>query len=150
MSIECRTTRACVIPRTGEFTPRLHRASPYMYITTDRRARPRNPHACRKRRARGWSMPRRLWLAPSLEICRGETDSRGTALRPAMSERDGPGLDGIFRRAFAEALADSLTSSRDVSDSFLWLSQPLLPGPNLILGFAALMHLIAGRGSENP
>src|SRR5437762_5630351 len=121
-----------------------------MYITTDRRVRPRNPHACRKRRARGWSMPRGLWLAPTLEIGRGETDSRGTALRPAMNERDGPGLDGIFRRAFAEALGDRPRSSRPVSEGFLWIASALLLGTNLLLVLAVFVNLIGGLGPVNP
>src|SRR5439155_10498422 len=37
MSIEYRTTRACVIPMVGGVIPLLHRASPYMYIATDKR-----------------------------------------------------------------------------------------------------------------
>ena len=95
-------------------------------------------------------MPRRLWLAPSLEIGRGETDSRGTALRPAMSERDGPGLDGIFRRAFAEALGDRPRSSRPVSEGFLWIASALLLGTNLLLVLAVFVNLIGGLGPVNP
>src|SRR5947207_14631453 len=95
-------------------------------------------------------MPRGPLLAPSLEIGRGETDSRGTALRPAMSDRDGPGLDQRFRRTFAEALGDRPTSSRPVSESFLWLASALLLGTNLLLVLAVFVNLIGGLGPVNP
>src|SRR5439155_8495306 len=107
-------------------------------------------HACQKRWARHRSMPRRPLLAPSLGIGRGETDSRGTALRPAMSERDGPGLDGIFRRAFAEALGGRPGSSRPASEGFLWIASALLLGTNLLLVLAVFVNLIGGLGPVNP
>src|SRR5438094_8865255 len=113
-----------------------------MYITTDRRVRRRNPHAFRKRWAGHRSMPRRLLLAPTLEIGRGETDSRGTALRPAMSERDGTGLDGIFLKAFAEALWDRPTSCRPVLVCCLLLALVLLLGSELFLVFRGFGNLI--------
>src|SRR5947208_13882739 len=121
-----------------------------MYITTDRRVRTRNRHAFRKRWAGHRSMPRRPLLAPSLEVGRGETDSRGMALRPAMSERDGPGLDGIFRRAFAEALGGRPGSSRPVSEGFLWIASALLLGTNLLLVLAVFVNLIGGLGPVHP
>src|SRR5438552_14766187 len=95
-------------------------------------------------------MPRRPLLARSLEIGRGETDSRGTALRPAMSERDGPGLDGIFRRAFAEALGHRPGSSRPRSEGFLWIASALLLGTNLLLVLAVFVNLIGGLGPVHP
>src|SRR5438034_8237910 len=107
-------------------------------------------HACRNRWTRHRSMPRRPLLAPSLEIGRDETDSRGTALRPAMSERDGPGLDGIFRRAFAEALGHRPGSSRPRSEGFLWIASALLLGTNLLLVLAVFVNLIGGLGPVNP
>src|SRR5213080_2684018 len=67
-----------------------------------------------------------------------------------MNERDGPGLDGIFRKAFAEALGDRPTSSRPVSEGFLWLASVLLLGTNLLLVFAVFVNLIGGLGPVNP
>src|SRR5438094_3143102 len=67
-----------------------------------------------------------------------------------MNERDGPGLDGIFRRAFAEALRDRPRSSRPVSEGFLWIASALLLGTNLLLVLAVFVNLIGGLGPVNP
>src|SRR5437588_3113796 len=121
-----------------------------MYITTDKTCpsakSPRVPETLEKVSVDA----AKALAAPSLEIGRGETDSRGTALRPAMSDRDGPGLDQRFRRAFAEALGDHPGSSRPVSEGFLWIASALLLGTNLLLVLAVFVNLIGGLGPVNP
>src|SRR5216117_4295531 len=67
-----------------------------------------------------------------------------------MNERDGPGLDGIFRRAFAEALGGRPGTSRPVSEGFLWIASALLLGTNLLLVLAVFVNLIGGLGPVNP